>query len=266
MIKYIFSVIIIYFFIGAILFFFQRKILFNTSGTPKKPKSYDLNNVEEIEIPTSDGLKLLAWYSTPKNQNPLLIYFHGNSYDIGERAYRIKKYINEGWGVLLLAWRGYSGNLGKPSEKNLYIDAESALDWLNTNTEVNKKNIIIYGESLGAAVAVEIGRRYKFKSIILEAPFTSIADIANKRYKIFPVKHLVMDKFDNYSKIDKILSPILVISGKKDEIAPHSHSVKLYSKANEPKDSVFIDEAMHNNLYEFGIEKDVIEFNLKKWK
>ena len=266
MIKYIFSAIFVYFFIGLVLFLFQRKILFNTSGKPKKPEYYDLYNIDTIRIPTTDKINLLAWYSKPVNHNPLLIYFHGNSYDIGERAYRIKRYIKYGWGVLLLAWRGYSGNLGTPSEKNLYIDAESTLNWINDNTNIDKKNIIIYGESLGAAVAVNIGTKYKFKSIILEAPFTSVADIASKRYKIFPVKHLIMDKFDNYSKIDKIISPVLFISGKKDEITPHSHSLKLYSKANQPKDSVFIDEAMHNNLYDFNINKDVIKFNLKKWK
>ena len=85
-------------------------------------------------------------------------------------------------------------------------------------------------------------------------------------YKIFPTKYLVKDKFDNFSKIDKIASPLLIISGKKDEIVPHEHSIKLFDKAKVIKESVFIDEAIHNNLYEFGIEKDVIRFNLKLWK
>ena len=81
-----------------------------------------------------------------------------------------------------------------------------------------------------------------------------------KRYFIFPVKYLIFDHFDNYSKIHKVLSPILIISGKKDEIVPHFHSQKLYNKANSPKDYVFIDEAIHNNLYDFNIDKDVISF------
>ena len=115
---------------------------------------------------------------------------------------------------------------------------------------------------MGTGVAVEMATRYTFKSVILEAPFTSIPYVAQKRYKIFPSKYLVLDKFDNLSKIDKILCPILVISGKKDEIIPHSHSIKLFNKANHPKDCLFIDEAMHNNLYDFDIEKKVINFNL----
>jgi len=259
--KYIISIVFIYLFFGLILFTFQRKIIFNTSEKPKKPKYYGLSNTEEIYIPTKDGFYLLAWYSEPKNNNPTLIYFHGNSFDIGERSHRIEKYIKNGWGVLLLAWRGYSGNKGKPTEFNLYIDAESSLNWLEQNTSTIKNNIVLYGESLGTGVALEMATRYVFKSVILEAPFTSIFDLALKRYKLFPFKFLVLDKFDNISKINKILSPLMIISGKKDEVVPHYHSLKLFFKANHPKKSVFIDEAMHNNLYDFNIHKHVINFN-----
>ena len=261
MYKYIISIIFIYLLFGSILFIFQRKIIFNTSGKPKKPKYYGLFTIEEVRIPTKDGFDLLAWYSKPINNNPTMIYFHGNSFDIGERSHRIEKYIENGWGILLLAWRGYSGNKGKPTEFNLYHDAESSFKWIEQNTPTMKNNIIIYGESLGAGVAVEMATRYTFKSIVLEAPFTSIFDLALKRYKLFPFKFLVLDKFDNISKINKIFSPVMIISGKNDEIVPHSHSLRLFSKANQPKQSVFIDEAMHNNLYEFCIDKHVINFN-----
>ena len=262
MLKYIISAISIYFFLGAFLFLIQRKILFNVSGLPKKPSEYGLNNILELEIPTIDGVNLLAWYSKPKINKPTLLYLHGNSFDIGERSYRIQRYIQQGWGILLLAWRGYSGNKGYPSEVNLYKDGEAALSWLKNFTPTNLEDIVLYGESLGSAVAVELATRYAFKSVVLEAPFTSISDIAQKRYKIFPVKLLILDNFDNISKINKIFTPILIISGKKDEVIPHSHSQKLFLKANEPKKSVFIDEARHNNLYDFGIEKQVIEFSL----
>ncbi len=265
MLKYIISAVSIYFFFGFFLYFFQRKILFNVSGKPKNPSEYGLNNIIELKIPTSDGINLLGWYSKPKIQKPTLLYFHGNSFDIGERSYRIERYIKKGWGVLLIAWRGYSGNRGYPTEINLYKDGEAAINWLEKFTETKKENIILYGESLGSAVAVELATRNIFKSVVLEAPFTSIQDIAQKRYKIYPVKYLILDKFDNFSKISKVLSPLLIISGKKDEVVPHEHSQKLYLNANQPKSSVFIDEAMHNNLYDFNIDKYVIKFNLIKW-
>ena len=119
----------------------------------------------------------------------------------------------------------------------------------------------MYGESLGTGIALEMASRYDFKSIVLEAPFTSIYDIAKKRYKIYPFRFLILDKFNNITKIKKNKSPILIISGKKDEIIPHIHSKILFNEANCPKDFLFIDEAMHNNLYDFDIDKKVIEFN-----
>ena len=125
MFKYIFSVIFLYFFFGFLLYFFQRKIIFNVSGPPQKPIFYGLINTKEMKIITDDLISLLCWYSYAHKNKPTLIYFHGNSFDIGERSYRVKRYIDHGWGVLLVSWRGYSGNNGKPSEKNLYIDAES---------------------------------------------------------------------------------------------------------------------------------------------
>ena len=261
MIKYIISAIFIYFFIGFLLFFFQRKILFNKSGLPLPPLNYGLKDIKILNLITEDNVNLLAWYSKPKESKPILIYFHGNSFDIGERSYRIKRYIDEGWGVLLVSWRGFSGNLGEPSEKNLYIDAKSALKWIKNNTNYLYKDIVIYGESLGTGVAVELSINQEFRSVILEAPFTSIYDIAKKKYPFYPLKFLILDKFDNYSKIHKIKSPIMIISGKKDEVVPHHHSEILFSRANQPKKCVFVDEAMHNNLYDFGIDKKVIEFS-----
>ena len=98
MIKYIISAFFIYLLLGLMIFLFQRKILFNISGKPNKPEDYELHNIKELQIKTSDGLNLLAWYSRPKPNQPLLVYFHGNSSDIGQRAYKIKRYINSGWG------------------------------------------------------------------------------------------------------------------------------------------------------------------------
>ena len=263
---YIFSLIFLYIFSGLILFFLQRRILFNTSGTPNDPKYYGLEDVKEVKINTKDNISLLAWHYKGSKKSPLLVYFHGNSFDIGERAYRLKRYIDNNWSVIIVAWRGYSGNKGKPTEANLYLDGESTLNWISRNTDYEYQDLVIYGESLGSGVAVELATRYKFRSVVLEAPFTSIVDIAKQRYKIFPVSLLVLDKFNNIEKIDKISSPLIIISGKKDEIVPHNHSVMLYKKAKEPKRSVFIDEAMHNNLYDFKIEKSVIKFNLELWK
>ena len=263
---YIFLVVFLYLFFGVALYFFQRKILFNKSSRPRRPEDYGLENINEIIIKTDDNVNLLAWHYKGKKNRPILVYFHGNSFDIGERAYRIKKYNDSGFSTLIVSWRGFSGNDGDPSEKNLYLDGTATIEWILNNTHHNCADIVNYGESLGTGVAVELNLKYDFCLTVLEAPFTSIADVAQKRYRIYPTKLLVKDKFDNYKKIISIKSPLLIISGKKDEVVPHSHSLALYEKAKVEKKSLFIDEAMHNNLYDYGIEKTVINFTLKLWK
>ena len=264
--NYIFFIVFLYIFFGFLLYSFQRRIIFNTSGKPNSPEYYNLQDTKEISIETKDKISLLGWLYQGNENKPVLVYFHGNSFDIGERAYRIKRYNDAGFSTLIVAWRGFSGNEGNPTEKNLYLDGKATIDWVLNNTKFSIKDIINYGESLGSGVAVELNLKYNFLCTVLEAPFTSIADVANKRYKIYPTKYLVKDKFDNLSKIDQIKSPSLIISGLKDEVVPHLHSILLYNKANNPKKSLFIDEAMHNNLYDFGIEKTVINYTLNIWK
>ena len=264
--NYIFFLVFLYIFFGFLLFVFQRKIIFNKSGKPKDPKYYNLAKTKEIFIKTIDKISLLAWYHEGDKNMPILVYFHGNSFDIGERAYRIKRYNDAGFSTLLVSWRGFSGNDGNPTEDNLYLDGNATIDWVLKNTKFKIEDIVNYGESLGSGVSVQLNLKYEFLCTVLEAPFTSIADVANKRYKIYPTKYLVKDKFDNLSKIDQIKSPVLIISGLRDEVVPHSHSKLLHNKAKNTKKSLFIDEAMHNNLYDFGIEKTVINFTLDIWK
>ena len=117
--KYIFSAIFLYIFFGVFLFILQRRIVFNTSGHPGAPKNYNLFTTKEIYIPTLDNINLLSWFHIGHKKKPLLIYFHGNSFHIGDRAHRIKRYIEKNWNIILVSWRGFGGNKGKTTEKNL---------------------------------------------------------------------------------------------------------------------------------------------------
>ena len=260
MIKYITYGLSVYLIIGLCLYLCQRRLTFNKSGPPNKPLDYGLKNVVVEYIQISNDLKLLSWFSEPKNSKPTIIYFHGNSFDIGERAYKIKSYIDKGYGILILAYRGFSGNIGSPTEKNLYSDSKISVNWLKKKLSIDESKIILYGESLGTAVAIELAQNMNYKAVILEAPFTSVSDIAQKMYRIYPVKYLIWDKFDNFAKINNLISPVMFLHGKKDEIVPFNMGVKLYEKYHNKKDKVFIDEAMHNNLYDYGIANKVIEF------
>ena len=103
-------------FFGFLLYIFQRRIIFNRSARPKPPQEYGLDNIREIVVKTIDKISLLAWFFKGQSDKPILIYFHGNSFDIGERAYRIKRYNDAGFSTLIVGWRGYSGNKGIPTE------------------------------------------------------------------------------------------------------------------------------------------------------
>ena len=260
MIKYVIYALIAYLIIGFALYFNQRRLTFRRSKKPNSPEYYNLTNVSEEFIVITNKIRLLSWLSKPKNNKPTIIFFHGNSFDIGERAHKIKFFIEKGYGILLHAYRGFSGNKGDPTEKSIYNDAKVVVDWVKKNILINENNIILYGESLGTAVAIELGQYKKYKGIILEAPFTSVSELAQKMYPIYPVKYLIWDKFDNISKINNLISPLLVLHGKNDEIVPFSMGKKIYEEYKNKKDYVFIDEGMHNNLYDYGIVNKVIEF------
>ena len=226
------------------------------------PENYNLQNTWEINIKTTDEISLLAWFYEGELNNPILVYFHGNSFEIGERAYRIKRYNDAGFSTLIVGWRGFSGNDGNPTENNLYLDGNSTINWILENTKFNTEDIINYGESLGSGVAVELNLKYNFLCTVLEAPFTSIADLATKRYKIYPTKLLVKDKFDNLSKIDKILSPLLIIHGKKDEVVPIIYSrkvLKLFKKAK--KKMVIVKNGDHSLSSKKNLKKITTELN-----
>jgi fermentation-respiration switch protein FrsA (DUF1100 family) len=139
---------------------------------------------------------------------------------------------------LIIAWRGFSGNKGKPSEKGLYEDGKSTIEFLK-NLGVNEKDIIIYGESLGTGIATEIAQNDKFAGLILETPFTSMVAAAKNFYPYIPVGLLLKDKYKNDKKIKNINIPLLVMHGEADQIVPFWMGKKIYEIANQPKYSHF---------------------------
>ena len=175
--------------------------------------------IEEVKITTVDNIELLAWYHKKDiKKYKTILYLHGNAGSLENRIYKINYFNNMNINFLLLAWRGFSGNEGKPTEQGLYQDARSAVKWL-INEGAIEENIVIYGESLGTGVATEIAQNRNFVGIILESPFTSMIDLGKKHYPIFPIKLLLKDKYESEKKIKNLKSPILVMHGKKDELS-----------------------------------------------
>jgi fermentation-respiration switch protein FrsA (DUF1100 family) len=179
-------------------------------------------------------------------QRRLLYHPSENNYTGDEIQFEYKEvFIEVDKNIKLnLSWRGFSGNPGKPTEKNLYNDARKSVEWLN-NTGIENKNIILYGESLGTGVATELGQDNSFAGIVLESPFTSIADAAKIYYPYLPIDLLIKDRYDSLKKIKNINIPILIMHGKKDDVVPFKMGVDLFEKANNPKFSYFSDNDDH---------------------
>ena len=257
--------IIIYALFVLLLFFFQRSFLYFPSKEKTDVSYFIDSGLKEIELNTSDGLILKAWFKKPNTQDEYtILMFHGNAGHVGHRVEKFKRFIATGYGFLFLEYRGYGGNPGKPSEKGLYYDALSALEYLSKH-HIFPDKIIIYGESLGCGIAVKLNSEIAVAATILEAPFTSIADIAQRQYWFVPAKWLVLDRYEILKIIDKIKSPLLVIHGEKDNIVNISLGKKVYEAAPQPKEFLFVPNAGHNNLFEFNVEEKLLIF-LEKQK
>ena len=248
-IKIITTIIIIYFLFVGILYFFQRSLLYH----PSENNYYDDKlkvSVDKVIIRTKDNINLLGWYHKKNIDNyKTILFLHGNAGSLENRIHKINHFENMKVNFLIIAWRGFSGNKGDPTEEGLYKDAKGAIDWLK-NEGVVTKDIIIYGESLGTGVATEIAQNNSFAGVILESPFTSMIDAAKNKYPIFPISFLLKDKYENDKKIKNVKNPILIMHGEVDKIVPFWMGKEIYNMANEPKYSHFTKYDNHMMQYD----------------
>lgn len=215
--------------------------------------------MQEETIGTADGLRLTAWYAAARPGHRTIIYFHGNAGTLADRHERVLAYLERGFGVLLVGYRGYGGNPGLPTERGLYEDGRAHLDWL-AGQGVADDAIALYGESLGAAVAIQMAIERKAAVLVLEAPFASVVHSARARYPLFAFDWLIRDKFASIRKIHKVRLPLLVIHGARDRVTPQRFGRMLYERAPKPKTAVWLPEAGHNDLAQHGMIEAVTRF------
>ena len=243
------SFLIIYFLIIVLTYFFQRNLLYHPNENNYSDDKITVN-IEKVNIKTSDNINLLGWYHEKNlKEFKTLIFFHGNAGSLENRIHKLNHFKDMNVNFLIIAWRGFSGNSGEPSENGLYKDGKSAIDWL-IKKGISEQKLILYGESLGTGVAVHLAQNRNFSGVILETPFTSMIDAAKTFYPYIPVKLLLKDKFENYKKIKNINSPILIMHGEADQIVPFSMGKKLYEIANKPKYSYFTKYDNHMMEYD----------------
>ena len=227
-------VLIIYLIITFILYKSQRNLLYHPSENNYSGDKL-IVSIDKVKIKTDDNIELLAWYHDKDIDNyKTILFLHGNAGSLENRIHKINHFKEMEINFLIISWRGFSGNDGKPTEEGLYKDARSAVKWL-LNKGVKKENIVIYGESLGTGVATEISQNENFAGIILESPFTSMVAAGKSKYPIFPIGLLLKDKYESDKKIKNIKSPVLVMHGEADTIVPFWMGKKIYELANNPK-------------------------------
>ena len=231
------------------VYLFQRKLLYHPSvlsNFSQETSGLGLEHkFEKIKIEVNKDIYLNGWLHIKDIKKKTILFFHGNAGNLD---------IN----FLIISWRGYSLSDGKPTEYGLYEDAKTSVNFL-LNKGVLEQDIILYGESLGTAVAVEIGQNKDFAGIILEAPFTSMIDLGQKYYPFFPVRFLLKDKYESKNKIKNLKSPVLVLHGKKDKIVPFYMGEKIFEMANSPKFKYFTD--LYDHMMNFD-DKLIDEIDL----
>ena len=246
------------------LYTFQRSILYLPSTATPSPAESGVPEMTPVTLETADGLRLMSWYRPAAEDRETIVYFHGNGGHIGYRGAKARPYLDAGYGMLLVSYRGYGGNPGSPSEDGLYEDGRATLGFLAARG-VEPGHIVLYGESLGSGVAVQMALEQAqaarpLAAVVLEAPFTSTADVGASHYPWAPVRWLMKDRFDSQSKIAGIQAPVLIVHGGRDRVVPIRFGEALYAAAAAPKDALWIPDATHHDLDAFGASAKVLQF------
>jgi len=233
--SFLFIVITSWVLIALLIYFYQAKLIyFPHKEVEVTPKLISLD-YEEVTLSTNDGVELNAWWIPNPNARATLIFFHGNAGNISHRLDSIEIFYNLGLSVFIFDYRGYGKSTGITSEEGTYIDAETAWTYLVKEKNIMPNNIIIFGRSLGGAIAIWLAEKYSSAALIIESSFTSIADIGKHYYPYLPTNLLARIKYSSKDKVLNIKAPTLFIHSPDDEIIPYKHGKQLFEAANEPK-------------------------------
>src|SRR5271157_2845152 len=217
------------------------------------PETYE-GEVEDVWLLTGDGVRINAFYRSNPSSRQVLLWFHGNAENIGYDLDHLRVLAKIGVNILAVDYRGYGKSEGKPDEAGVYQDADAAYDYLIKQRHFRAEDIIIYGHSLGGAVAVNLASRRPCGGLIVESSFTSARAMARRMFAIPVIAYVVKSRFDSLQKIRDVRAPILIVHGTRDEVVPFEMGQQLFAAAPEPKRFYPIAGAGHNNLMEVGGE------------
>ncbi|MFC1976070.1 alpha/beta hydrolase [Chloroflexota bacterium] len=258
--------IILYIGLVTSLFIFQDRLIYfpirNITATPA-----DIGlPYEPVWLETADGVRLSGWFVPAEKARGVVLFFHGNAGNISHRLDSIKTFHRLGLSVFIIDYRGYGQSEGKISEQGTYLDAEAAWHYLVEERQIPPGEIILFGRSLGGAVATWLAQKYTPGMLIVESTFTSVPNVAAKHYPFFPVRLLARIKYNTLEHLPQIDCPILVVHSPDDEIIPYSHGQELFGTAQEPKHFLKL-KGGHNEgvfvsgkLYEDGLDNFITQY------
>lgn len=229
---------------------FENRMIFPAPRYPSgfvQPKYKELE-VEEVWLTASDGVVLNGRYFRHAGSSKVLLFFHGNAENVGTSLERIKVLYSLGLSIFIVDYRGYGKSDGSPDEAGVYRDAEAAYRFLVAERRFDPRDIVIHGQSLGGAVAIDLASRYDCGGLIAESTFTSARDMARRAFWIPLFAYVPKSQFKSISKIAHVNSPVLIIHGRRDELIPFSMGEALYGAAPGPKTLAPLDSAGHNDI------------------
>jgi len=237
--------------IALYLFIMQPRLLYypDMPGRELEATPADVGLAyETVSLHTSDGVQLHAWFIPVEHPRATVLFCHGNAGNISHRLDSIRLLHSLGLQVLIFDYRGYGRSAGRPSEKGSYRDVDAAWRYLLDVRGLQEDGIILFGRSLGAAVAADLASRSRPAAVILESAFTSVPDMAAGIYPWLPVRLLSRYRYDNLGKMALISAPLLLVHSRQDEIIPFAHGERLFEQAREPKQFLEINGG-HNDAF-----------------
>jgi len=223
---------------------FQRRLQYFPDRRLVDPALSGMSGVEDLRLTTDDGETLVAWYVPANDGHPLILYFHGNGGALVDRIPRFRALTASGCGLLAIAYRGYGGSTGSPTQNGLMEDGETA--YLEARARgYDGDRIVLIGESLGTGVAIALAATREAAALVLDSPYSSAVEVAAAHYPIFPVNWLMFDRFRSDLAIGGVHIPILVLHGDEDDVIPISLARRLFELANEPKTFMVVSGGKH---------------------
>src|SRR3989304_3884004 len=221
-----------------ILFFFQSHLLY-LPNVPSRdvivtPDGRGLA-YESVTIATGDGVTLDGWFVPARQARGVLLFFHGNAGNISHRLDSLKIFNELGLATLIFDYRGYGRSEGEPSEEGTYRDAEAAWRFGTEGRHIPPREVVLFGRSLGAAIAAHLATRHTPGALIIESAFTSVPDLAAELYPFLPARWLARFRYPTAADLRSVSCPVLIVHSRDDEIIPFAHAQRLFAAAREPR-------------------------------